>query len=181
MVQEATTARSVLMIDTYTKDYKQSLGPNKSSHRPQQSFTTPAPATTFATERNSAEQINEAALQESFDKLVKSSRHKTHLKQPHLKSTNPSITFDLVKNNVPDINYIDLNVAHDLNSNKLDTNGTQDGDLNSVDDLDENFTLVDLQRSRVSLDGGKSFQGDGSNKNFNDILGTIGMTVYLLQ
>lgn len=86
--------------------------------------------------------------------------------------------------------YTDLspNVPHDINSNKLDVNGSGgsngggDGDLRG-DELDENFTLVDLQRSRISLDGGKTFRGhhpnhhqSGSNgKSFNDnILGTIG-------
>ncbi len=170
--------------------------------------TTPSPSqTTFTTEdhSSSSENINEAALQESFDKLARhsssSSRHRGKA------SSGPSMQYDLVKNNAADgdgvhphhhhhhqqqHSYIDLtsSVPHDINSNKLDNNGSGgggsgaggDGDLRG-DELDENFTLVDLQRSRISLDGGKTFRGhqsgsagkSGSSTNYNDnILGTIG-------
>lgn len=182
MVQEVTTARSGL-IDGYVKEANTATqlgtaGGKILSHRPQQLLTTtPAPTTSLFTteETSSAEQINEAAVQESFDKLskVKNSRGGQKYRQAHKPSTaaNPSITYEFVKSNVPD------NINHmDINTNKLDANGTHEADLNG-EDLDENFTLVDLQRSRVSLDGGKSFRAtDGSNKNFDDnILGTIGI------
>ena len=135
--------------------------PPKTSHRPSMfAPTTPTPVTTYSIGSenlngdHTVEQINEAALQESFDKLVKSSRsksnhfhHRTNQNNNRGQSNHPLITYDLVKNNVPDINYIDLN---DINTNKLDANNTSD-DLVG-DDLDENFTLVDLQRSHVSLD-----------------------------
>lgn len=189
MVQELTTSRSGL-LDGYVRESSSATNLGSSSgqtlnHRPSlaASFTTTTPSpvsTTFSgsedQSNSSGEQINEAALQESFDKLSRQgSRYKTKIQHKQA-NANPSMTYDLVKTGVSRINYLDLG-HDDINSNKLDaTNGTLDGDLHG-DELDENFTLVDLQRSRVSLDGGKSFRGKGSNagKSFNDnILGTIG-------
>ena len=169
MVQEVTTAR-IGLIDSYANTFtplSKSSSPNK-SHRIQPFITTPVPAILFTTEESSAEQINEAVLQESFDKLskVRNSLHQTKFKHKQTNSENPSITFDFVKTKIPNNHF-------DISSNKLDVNNTNDVDLHG-EDLDENFTLVDLQRSRINTLNSKSFRRGGS-KNFNDnILGTIG-------
>lgn len=145
--------------------YKVTLSDGTS--QPGQHFTSTV-APSFTTEF-SLERINEAVLQESFDKLVKSHQQRQH-KLTNVKR--PSLKFDLNKSNVTDINYITL--SKDLHSNKLDTNGTHDDDLGE-EDLVENFTLVDLQRSPINLANNNSFLRESHNQTFhNNILGTIG-------
>lgn len=104
---------------------------------------------------------DEAILQESFDRLVKSAGGRTRSgKQPK------RLTYDLPGGGLGGSSYLDLsNIAADLVNNKLDeANSTLVGgaDLNAVDDLDENFTLVDLQRQKVNIVRNGKIQASGS-------------------
>lgn len=118
---------------------------------------------------------DESILQESFDRLVKSAggggggRSRGGGKVPK------RLTYDLPGSGLGGSSYLDLsNIAADLVNNKLEeANSTLVGgaDLNAVDDLDENFTLVDLQRQRVNIVRNGKIQASGSvvnGKSFKD-------------